>query len=130
MRKLNNLFNPKTIALIGASDKESTIGRIILTNLLQSKDRKIFPVNPHKKKVLDIPAYPSIADVPENVELAVIATPAPTVPEIVEECGKAGVGGIVIISAGFKEIGEQGVILEHQISEIRKKYGMRILGPN
>ena len=130
MRKLNNLFNPKTIALIGASDKESTIGRIILTNLLQSKDRKIFPVNPHKKKVLDIPAYPSIADVRENVELAVIATPAPTVPEIVEECGKAGVGGIVIISAGFKEIGEQGVILEHQISEIRKKYGMRILGPN
>ena len=69
MRKLNNLFNPKTIALIGASDKESTIGRIILTNLLQSKDRKIFPVNPHKKKVLDFDAYPTSRMFPNPLSL-------------------------------------------------------------
>ncbi|MGD0235551.1 MAG: bifunctional acetate--CoA ligase family protein/GNAT family N-acetyltransferase [Syntrophorhabdales bacterium] len=130
MKKLKTMFNPKTTALIGAAEKEGAVGRTVLQNLLRSKVVKMFPVNPNRKKVLNVDGYPDIASVPEHVDLAVIATPARTVPGIVEECGKAGVDGVVIISAGFKEIGEEGRTLEGEIEEIRKKYGMRILGPN
>jgi acetyltransferase len=124
------MFDPKTIALIGATEKEGAVGRTILENLLRSKERRIFPVNPHTSKVLNVEAYPTIARVPEHVDLAVVATPARSVPAVVEECGKAGVKGVVIISAGFKEIGEEGIRLEREIDRIRKKYGMRIMGPN
>jgi acetyltransferase len=124
------MFNPKTIALIGATEKKGAAGRTILENLLRSKERKVFPVNPHTSKVLDVGSYPTIASVPEHVELAVVATPARSVPVVVEECGQAGVEGVVIISAGFKEIGEEGTLLESEIDRIRKKYGMRIMGPN
>jgi acetyltransferase len=124
------MFDPKTIALIGATEKEGAVGRTILENLLRSKERKIFPINPHTNKVLDVATYPAIASVPEHVDLAVVATPARSVPVVVEECGGAGVEGIVIISAGFKEIGEEGTRLESEIDQIRKKYGMRIMGPN
>lgn len=130
MNKLKTMLNPKTTALIGATEKEGTVGRTILQNLLRSKVDKIFPVNLNRKTVLDVNAYKDIASVPEHVDLAVIATPARTVPRIVEECGKAGVDGVVIISAGFKEIGEEGKTLEGKIENSRKKYGMRILGPN
>ena len=130
MSRMQVMFNPKTIALVGATDKEGAVGRTILENLLRSKERKIFPVNPHMKKVLDVDTYPSIAGVPEHMELAVVATPARSVPAVVEECGQAGVEGVVIISAGFKEIGEEGTQLEIEIERIRKKYGMRIMGPN
>ena len=130
MSRMQVMFNPKTIALIGATEKEGAVGRTILDNLLRSKERKIFPVNPHMNKVLDVDTYPSIAGVPEHIELAVVATPARSVPAVVEECGQAGVEGVVIISAGFKEIGEEGTQLEIEIDRIRKKYGMRIMGPN
>jgi len=124
------MFDPKTIALIGATEKEGAVGRTILDNLLWSKERRIFPVNPHMSKVLDVECYPVIATVPEHVDLAVVATPARSVPGVVEECGRAGVEGVVIISAGFKEIGEEGTQLESEIDRIRKTYGMRIMGPN
>jgi len=124
------MFNPGTVALIGATEKRGAIGRAILENLLRSKERRIFPVNPLREKVLDVKSYPSITSVPEHVNLAVVATPARSVPEVVEECGKAGVEGVLIISAGFKEIGEEGKRLESEVDRIRKKYGMRILGPN
>jgi acetyltransferase len=124
------MFNPKTIALIGATEKEGAVGRTILENLLRSEAKKIFPVNPHMNKILDVDTYQSIVGVPEQVDLAVVATPARSVPGVVEECGKAGVEGVVIISAGFKEIGEEGTQLESEIDRIRKKYGMRIMGPN
>ncbi|MFZ3255168.1 MAG: bifunctional acetate--CoA ligase family protein/GNAT family N-acetyltransferase [Syntrophales bacterium] len=124
------MFDPKTIALIGATEKEGAVGRTILENLLRSKERGIFPVNPHASKVLDVESYPTIGGVPKHVDLAVVATPARSVPGVVEECGKAGVEGVVIISAGFKEIGEEGAQLESEIDRIRKKYGMRIMGPN
>ena len=130
MSHIQVMFDPKTIALIGATEKEGAVGRTILENLLRSKERRIFPVNPHTSKVLDMESYPTIAGVPEHVDLAVVATPARSVPEVVEECGQAGVEGVVIISAGFKEIGEEGTQLESEIDRIRKKYGMRILGPN
>jgi acetyltransferase len=130
MSHIQGMFDPKTIALIGATEKEGAIGRTIMENLLRSKDRRIFPVNPQTSKVLDMKSYPSIADAPDHVELAIVATPARSVPVVLEECGKAGVDGAVIISAGFKEIGEEGIQLENKIDQIRKKYGMRIMGPN
>ncbi len=130
MSRIQVMFDPEAIALIGATDKPGAVGRTILENLLRSKERKIFPVNPLKKTVLDVKCYPAMANVPEHVDLAVVATPARSVPETLEECGQAGVEGVVIISAGFKEIGEEGKQLEREIDRIRKKYGMRIMGPN
>ncbi len=130
MGNLNNVFNPKNIALIGASDREGSVGRIALTNLLQAKDRKIFPVNPHKNSVLGRECFKDITSIGEPVDCAVIAVPAKEVPGLIEACGKAGVGGAVIFSAGFKEIGEEGRLLEQQVAVLRKQYGMRILGPN
>lgn len=127
---MNKLFNPETIAFIGASEKEGSVGRSIMDNLLTSKQIKIFPINPKREKVLGIKCYPSIVKIPEKIDLSIIATPAKTVPRLVEECGKAGVEGIIIISAGFKEIGEEGKRLEEQIRISREKYGMRIMGPN
>jgi acetyltransferase len=130
MGHIQVMFNPKTVALIGATEKEGAVGRTILENLLRSKERKIFPINPHTNKVLDVKSHSSIASVPEHVNLAVVVTPARSVPEVVEECGQAGVEGLLIISSGFKEIGEVGKRLESEVDRIRKKYGMRILGPN
>ncbi|OPY90551.1 MAG: Succinyl-CoA ligase (ADP-forming) subunit beta [Syntrophus sp. PtaU1.Bin208] len=130
MATLSSVFEPKSIALIGASDRQGSVGQIILTNLLKAKGRKIFPVNPNKKTLFTLKSYPDIGSVPEHVDLAVIATPAKGTPGVMEECGKAGVGGAVIISAGFRETGAEGALLEQQISDIRKRYAMRILGPN
>jgi acetyltransferase len=130
MGRLQVMFNPGTVALIGATEKRGAVGRTILENLLRSKERRIFPVNPVREKVLDVKSYPTIAGVSEHVDLAVVATPARSVPKVVEECGQAGVEGIAIISAGFKEIGEEGTQLESEIDRIRRKYGMRIMGPN
>ena len=130
MRKIRNMFDPKTIALVGATERENAVGRIILDNLLLSKQRKVFPVNPKRKEILGITCYANIANVPEPVDLAIIAIPADTVPQCVEECGLAGVEGIIIVSSGFREIGAQGKQLEDEIAAIHKKYGMRIIGPN
>ncbi|MCX5816739.1 MAG: bifunctional acetate--CoA ligase family protein/GNAT family N-acetyltransferase [Proteobacteria bacterium] len=130
MGDIKKMFNPDAVALIGATDETGTVGRATLENLLLSEKRKIFPVNPNRKTVLGRECFPDIGSVPEHVDLAVITTPAKTVPGVVEECGKAGVNGIIIISAGFKEIGEEGKRLEAQIMEIRNRYGMRIIGPN
>ncbi len=130
MSRIHVMFDPKTIALIGATENKGAVGRTMLDNLLRSRERKIFPVNPHTNKVLGVETYSTIAGVPDHVDLAVVATPARSVPVVVEECGRAGVEGVVIISAGFKEIGEEGTRLEREIEGIRKKYGMRIMGPN
>jgi acetyltransferase len=123
MSHIQAMFNPKTIALIGAAEKRNTAGRRILRNLLQSKDRKVFPISPLKKKVLDLETYPRITSVPEHMDLAVVATPAPSVPEVVDECGQAGIEGALIISGGFKEVGEEGKQLESEIAAIRKNMG-------
>jgi len=130
MSSMQVMFNPKTIALIGATEKKGAVGRTIFENLLRSKERRIFPINPHIDRILDLESYPTITSVPEHVDLAIVATPARLVPGVVEECGQAGVEGVVIISAGFKEIGDEGTQLESEIDRIRKKYGMHIMGPN
>ena len=124
------MFDPSTIVVIGATEKEGSVGRTLIENLHLSKDRKIFAVNPSRETVLGLPCYKAVTDITEPLDLAVIGTPAASVPEAVEQCGQAGVEGVVIISAGFREVGEEGRLLEKRIDEIKKKYGMRIVGPN
>ena len=130
MGDIRKMLDPETVALIGASDKPGSIGRAILENLLRAADRRVFPVNPHKQTLLDVPAYPDVSSLPERIDLAVIATPASTVCSVVEECGKAGVEGAVIVSSGFRESGEEGELREKELRELRKRYAMRIMGPN
>ncbi|MDO8726418.1 MAG: bifunctional acetate--CoA ligase family protein/GNAT family N-acetyltransferase [Candidatus Methanoperedens sp.] len=128
---LDNIFNPKSIALIGASDEEGSVGYILMKNLTEmGYAGHVYPVNIRKQEILGKKAYPSVSKLPETVDLAIIATPASTVPDIVEECGTSGIKGIIIVSAGFKEAGASGKILEEKILEIKKKYGLRIIGPN
>jgi acetyltransferase len=128
MGDLKRMLNPQTIALIGATDDENPAGRTLLENLLLSKDRRVLAVNPNRKSVLGLECYPRITDIPDSIDLSIIATPPHTVPEIIEECGQAGVGGVIIISSGFKEMGEEGRTLEKQVTEARQRYGLKILG--
>ncbi|KPQ44376.1 MAG: acetate-CoA ligase subunit beta [Candidatus Methanoperedens nitroreducens] len=128
---LDSIFNPKSIALVGASDEEGSVGYILMKNLTEmGYNGIVYPVNIHKPEILGKKAYPGIPQLPQTVDLAIIATPAATVPDIVEQCGIAGIRGLIIISAGFKEVGKFGKLLEEKIIEIKKKYGMRIIGPN
>jgi acetyltransferase len=127
---LSSIFEPQTVALIGASEKSGTVGRTILWNLVTNPfGGTIFPVNPKRKSVLGIKAYPNLHSIPEPVELAIIAVPAEIVPEVIAECVELGVKGAIIISAGFKEIGQEGLALEQQIRDIARGK-MRIIGPN
>jgi acetyltransferase len=131
LKGLEPFFNPRSVAVIGATDKDGAAGRIVLENLRLSGDkRKIFPVNPHYKELLNLKCYPDIQDLPERPDLVIIITPAETVPGLVEDCGKNGVAAITIISTGFKEIGEEGAVRENKIAEISRKYNIRIMGPN
>jgi acetyltransferase len=124
------MFDPNTIALIGASEREDTVGRTILENLMASEGRVVFPINPKRESVLGLPCFPDIASVPQHVDLAVVAVPAAGVPDVLEECAAAGVDGAIVISAGFSETGEEGRKLEERVADVRDRYPMRILGPN
>ncbi len=127
---LSAIFAPKSVAVIGATEKEGGVGRTVLWNLISNPfGGTVYPINKRHHHVLGIKAYPGIADVPEPVDLAVIVTPAATVPEVVGECVAAGVKGAIIISAGFKEAGAAGVELERRISE-QAAGRMRLIGPN
>jgi acetyltransferase len=128
---LDAIFQPENVAVIGASEAVGSVGRTLLWNLVSNPfGGTIFPVNPKRDSVLGIEAYSSIRDVEADVDLAVIATPAPTVPGIVEECGKAGVEGLIIVSAGFREVGEEGAKLEREVKDVAEEYDIRIVGPN
>ncbi|MCY6493727.1 bifunctional acetate--CoA ligase family protein/GNAT family N-acetyltransferase [Leptolyngbya sp. GGD] len=128
---LDAIFSPKTIAVIGATERDGSVGRTVLWNLMSHPfGGTIFPVNPQRPSVLGIKAYPTIADVPEAVDLAIIATPAPTVPDLVGECVDANVKGVIILSAGFREVGSAGVELEQQIRAHLKRGQLRLIGPN
>jgi acetyltransferase len=128
---LAKIFSPKSVALIGATEKHGTVGRTILWNLISSPfGGTVYPINPNRPSILGIKAYPSIAAAPEKVELAVICTPAPSVPGLISECVDAGVPGAIVISAGFKEIGPEGAALEAQIMQHAQRGNMRIIGPN
>ncbi|MBC8319570.1 MAG: acetate--CoA ligase family protein [Bacteroidetes bacterium] len=128
---LNALFEPKAVAIVGASVKELSIGNVIIKNLLHYKYKgPIYPINPKVDEVRGIKAYKSILDVPCEVDLAHIVIPPPFVPMEVENCGKKGVKAIIINTAGFKEMGNDGKALEDDFLARAKKYGIRILGPN
>lgn len=129
-RGLDAIFKPRNVAVIGATETSGAVGRTLLWNLISNPfGGTVFPVNPKRPSVLGIKAYPSIAAVPAKVDLAVIATPAASVPGLVGECVDAGVPGAIVISAGFKELGAPGAELEQRIME-RARGRMRIIGPN
>ena len=130
-RPLDEIFKPKTVAVIGASERQGSVGRSVLWNLLSTPfGGTVYPVNSQRGSVLGIRAYKDVASLPEAVELAVITTPARTVPGIIGECVEAGIPAAVVISAGFKEHGEEGKDLERQIAERIAGGKMRIIGPN
>jgi acetyltransferase len=126
---LEAIFRPKSVALIGASEREDSVGAALARNL-GSFGGELFFVNPFQTEVMGRIAYPSIDSVPQRVDLAVIATPPATVPGIVKECVDAGVTAAIIVSAGFKEIGEAGVALEQAVMREAARGGLRIIGPN
>jgi len=123
-------LSPKSIAIIGASDKEGSVGRAITSNILKGYTGKIFPISPTRETVFDKKAYKSVLDVSEEIDLAVVVTKNDVVPSILEECGKKKLKGVIIITAGFKEVNEEGAALERRLGEIAKQYNLRIIGPN
>ncbi len=131
VENLNKIFKSKSIAVIGASNSVGSPGYRIFRNLIGSGyEGVVYPVNPNKESIQGVQAYPSINDLPKIVDLAIVATPSKVVVDVVERCGKRGIKGILIISAGFKEIGKEGETLEKKLLDIKKKYGLRIVGPN
>ncbi len=131
LQNLTPLFRPVSVAIIGASGKPGKIGNIILKNVIAcGYSGRIFPINPKADEIEGYPAYPSITQVPEPVDVAVIAVPARGVLPVVEECGRAGVKHLIVISAGFKETGAEGLALEKELVTIARRHGMRVVGPN
>ncbi len=131
LQGLDAFFVPRTVAIVGATDRPSSVGRTILANLLEGGYRgKVYAVNPNRSEVLGLPCYKQIGLVPEKVDLAVVVTPAPTVPAAIGECVESGVKAAVVISAGFREFGTEGAELEKQIQVQLRKGRMRLIGPN
>jgi len=132
IRNLDRIFKPKRIAVIGASHRPNTVGYTVLRNLIGAGyEGVVYPVNPNREAIQGIPAYPDVSRLPRTPDLAIIALPAALVPRIVGECGEAGIEGIIILSGGFREAGQAGLELEHEIAAIAAQYpNMRILGPN
>jgi len=122
-------LNPQSVAVIGASEKPG-VGKAIFSNIVNGYKGKIYPINPSSPTVLGNKAYKSVIDVPEDIDLAVVATPNRIVPAVMEEIGKKKIKGAIIVTAGFKEVDEEGARLEKQIGAIAKSYGTRIIGPN
>jgi acetyltransferase len=130
-RTLDAIIRPRSVAVIGASTRRGSIGREIVHNLILGDFKgKLFPVNPKADYIHSIKAYPSILDVPDPVDLAVIVVPAEAVAGVAEECGRKGVKGLVVISAGFREVGEAGAERERRLLAICDEHGMRMVGPN
>lgn len=126
-----SFFAPKSIAVIGATDREGTVGRTVLENAVSGTFRgKTYAVNPNRAEVLGLRSYAKIGDIPEKVDLVVVVTPAQTVPDIIGECVDAGVHAAIVISAGFKERGAEGAALELRIQEQLRRGAMRLIGPN
>jgi len=128
---LQSFFSPASVAVVGATDREGSVGRTVLANLLTgSFQGRVYAINPSRKAVLDLPCYPKITELPERVDLAVVVTPAPTVPDVIRECVGAGVTSVIVISAGFKEKGPDGAELERRIQTEIEGTGTRVVGPN
>jgi acetate---CoA ligase (ADP-forming) len=128
---MERLFRPRAVAVIGASNAPGTIGSAIVRNLISAEYAgPVYPVNPKHSVVHSVPCYPSLHDVPREIDLAIVAVPAAAVPQVVRECALKHVYALVIISAGFAEIGPKGRALQNEVQEIARRHGMRIVGPN
>jgi len=128
---LTSLFEPKSVAVIGASDRENSVGNVIFKNILGSGYKgRLYAINPKHETIQGQPAYKSIEEIGARVEMAVIATRPQTVPQLIEQCGRSGVRNVIIITAGFSEAGHIGAALERKVLEIARSYNVRILGPN
>ncbi len=129
MNSLDNFFNPKSIAVIGASREPGKVGFVVLNNLILAKYRgKIYPINPNADKILDIHAYPNVKAVKDKIDLAVIAVPSKVALNVIKDCGEAKIKNVIILSAGFGEIGNKE--LDKKLKELLKKYNIRAIGPN
>ena len=128
---LDAIFQPRSVAVIGATEKKGSVGRTVLWNLISSPfGGTVLPINPKRDNVLGVRAYPSLAATGTPIDLAVIVTPPPSVPGLMEECAAAGVRGAIIISAGFRETGPEGAALEQRVVQIARQAGIRVIGPN
>jgi len=128
---LRALLKPRSIAVIGASRRQGTIGNKLFHNILQQDFKGVvYPVNPNAEVVASVKTYPSVLDIPGEVDLAVVIVPAEIVHQVMEQCGQKGVRGVVVISAGFGESGAEGIEKQERILSIARRYGMRLIGPN
>jgi 4-hydroxybutyrate---CoA ligase (ADP-forming) len=123
-------LSPKSIAIIGASDKRGSVGRTITSNIMNGFKGTVFPISPSRPKVFYKKAYKSVLDVPKPIDLAVVVTKNTIVPIVLEECGKKKIKAVIIITAGFKEVDEEGAKLEQRLKDIAKKYKIQVIGPN
>ena len=128
---LNRFFTPKSVAIVGASERENSVGYRLLLNMQEAGfTGGLYPVNNKRDQLLGLTAYPDLNAVPEDLDLVVIATPAPSVPGIVRQCGEKGVTSVIIITAGFGELGSEGKRLQQEVLDIAHRYSIRIIGPN
>jgi len=128
---LSKVFEPASVAIIGASEREDSVGGQVLRNMLASGYQgRLYPVNPKHEQVLGLAAYASVADIDHPVELVVIAIPAKAIPQVMHQCGEHGVGAAVVLSAGFAEIGARGLALQNEITDIARTYNIPLVGPN
>ncbi len=128
---LDFIFKPRSIAVIGASSKEGSVGRALFANILfNGYTGVVFPVNPKAKSILGVKAYPSVLDINDEIDLAILIVPAITVPAVLAECGQKNIKGAIVISAGFKELGTTGAALEQAVKERARTWGIRLVGPN
>ncbi len=128
---LTSLFEPKSVAVIGASDRENSVGSVLFKNILESGYKgRLYPISLKHKTIQGAQAFKSIEEIGARVELAIIATRPQTVPEIVEQCGRSGIKNVIIITAGFSEAGHSGAAMERKTLEIARSYSVRVLGPN
>ncbi|MDD5410436.1 MAG: GNAT family N-acetyltransferase [Methylobacter sp.] len=128
---LNSFFSPKSVAIVGASEREESVGYRLLLNMQEAGFKGgLYPVNNKRETLLGLKAYPDLNAVPEELDLVVIATPAPSVPDIMRQCGEKNVTSVIIITAGFGELGAAGERLQQEILDIAHRYGIRIIGPN
>jgi acetyl coenzyme A synthetase (ADP forming)-like protein len=131
LASLRSILSPRSVAVIGASRKPGSIGQLLFQCIMQNGfSGTVYPVNPNAEAVMSVKAYPSISDVPGDVDLAVVAVPAPLVARVSDECGRKGVRSIIVISAGFRESGPEGADWEKELRDITLGHGMRLLGPN
>jgi len=132
LEAMEALFKPRAVAVIGASDNPGKLGSHVMRSLTEGKyPGKIFPVNPGRAEIMGIKTYPSLLQIPETVDLSVIVLPAEQVPKTLIECGEKGVKGIVLITAGFKEIEDQkGKALQSEVTKLADQFGIKIIGPN